>query len=170
MPAWRVIVAWQKTMPRDRPTIRRWPIVWCVTQPSMRRSAASCAIPQTPRSNLPAIPRTSLTSTQAEMPSWTSPRARSAMEWVFAAWGATSGQPYTTGTRKRTTEAQRVRPEIPAYERLHFFQRFDFHVCMAELVSATINAAVPGIASISFKPSCGFNTLTAVAKASESIP
>ena len=93
MHAWRVIVAWRKTMPRGRPTIRRWPIAWCVTQPSMRRSVVSCAIPQMRRSNPPATHRTSLISTPAEMPSWTSPPARFVMEWGFAAWGVTKQEP-----------------------------------------------------------------------------
>ena len=106
MHAWRVIVAWRKTMPRGRPTIRRWPIAWCVTQLSMCRSVASCAIPQTRRSNPPAIHRTLLTSTQVEMRSWTSPHARSAMELVFAAWGVTSQGPLPIETLRSRRPAE----------------------------------------------------------------
>ena len=56
---------------------------------------------------------------------------------------------------------------IPA---LHFFHRFDFNVWMPELVWTTINAAALRVPSISFRPSAGSITLTAVANASESIP
>ena len=51
MPARPVIAAWQKAMPPVRATIRKWPTVSCVTRPSIRRSVASCAIQQMPRSN-----------------------------------------------------------------------------------------------------------------------
>src|SRR4030095_3143143 len=95
-------------MSLDLPTTRRWLTAWYVTRPSMRPSVVSCVIPQRRRSNPSATHRTSLISTQIEMPSWTSPPARFVMEWGFAAGVVTSHDSYDEVGEKLTTETRRV--------------------------------------------------------------
>ena len=89
-PVWPVIAGWQKAMPQELHTLRRWPTAWCVTRPSIRRSVVSYAIRLKLRSNPLATRRASLTSTQIEMPGWTNLLARFAMQQDSVAWAVTS--------------------------------------------------------------------------------